>query len=221
MLQTGWLVRDLSVRELVHMTASLYPAPLGVDEVLELCGLASIASQRTNKLSGGQTQRVRFAVALVGNPQLLVLDEPTVALDVESRRAFWATMRKLAGTGKTIVFATHYLEEADAFADRVVLLARGQVVADGAPTEIKAMVGTRTIRATLPDVSSDALHGLPGVSGVERRGDVVELLCHDSDAALRALLDRYEDARDVEVAGGGLEQAFMTLTAPIAEEALR
>src|SRR5918912_4221365 len=123
------------------MTASLYPAPLEIDEVLDLCGLESIASQRTNKLSGGQTQRVRFAVALVGDPQLLVLDEPTVALDVEARRAFWATMRELAGTGKTIIFATHYLEEADAFADRIVLLARGQVVADGAPTEIKAMVG--------------------------------------------------------------------------------
>jgi len=110
MLQTGALIRDLSVRELVTMMASLYPAPLAVEEVLDLTGVSEIADQRTNKLSGGQTQRVRFAVALVSNPELLVLDEPTVAMDVEGRRDFWATMRAFAARGKTIVFATHYLE---------------------------------------------------------------------------------------------------------------
>ena len=136
------------------MMASLYPAPLRVEEVLELTGAREFAAQRTQKLSGGQTQRVRLAVALVSNPQLLVLDEPTVALDVEGRHAFWTTMRAFAARGKTVVFATHYLEEADAYADRAVLMAHGAVVADGPPTEIRARVGTRTIRATLPDVDT-------------------------------------------------------------------
>ena len=128
----------------------------------QLTGIDAIASQRTQKLSGGQTQRVRFAVALVSNPELLVLDEPTVAMDVEGRRAFWTTMREFASRGKTIVFATHYLEEADAYADRAVLMAHGNIVADGPTTEIRAMVGTRTIRATLPDADVDALAALPG-----------------------------------------------------------
>jgi len=162
MLQTGALIRDLSVRELVAMVASLYPSPLPVDEALELTGLQEIGSQRTQKLSGGQTQRVRFAVALVSNPKLLVLDEPTVAMDVEGRRSFWTTMRGLAAQGRTVLFATHYLEEADAYADRAVLMAHGQVVADGPTNEIKAMVGTRTIRATLPGADLDGLRLLPG-----------------------------------------------------------
>ena len=151
MLQTGGLIGDLSVRELVSMMASLYPRPLDVGDVLELAGTLAFAEQRTQKLSGGQTQRVRLALALVSDPELLVLDEPTVALDVEARRGFWATMRSFAARGKTVIFATHYLEEADAYADRVVLMAHGQVVADGPTTEIKAMVGARTIRATLPE----------------------------------------------------------------------
>jgi ABC-2 type transport system ATP-binding protein len=212
MLQTGSLIRDLSVRELVAMMAALYPRPLDVDEVLELCGIDGIADQRTQKLSGGQTQRVRFAVALVGNADLLVLDEPTVALDVEGRRAFWTSMRGFAESGKTVVFATHYLDEADTYADRVVLMARGRVVADGAPTEIKARVGTRTIRATLPGAGLDGLGSLPGVSHAERRGDSILLNCLDSDAAIRALLDRYPEARDLEISSGGLEQAFLELT---------
>jgi ABC-2 type transport system ATP-binding protein len=213
MLQTGELIRDLSVRELISMMASLYPDPLPVDEVLELTGVSEIAQQRTQKLSGGQTQRVRFAVALVSNPELLVLDEPTVALDVEGRLGFWTTMREFAGRGKTILFATHYLEEADAYADRAVLMAHGEIVADGPPTEIKAMVGNRTIRATLPGVDADELARLPGVSGVERRGEAVTLQCSDSDAAIRALLVSYPGARDIEIEAAGLEQAFLELTA--------
>ncbi|MGA9876737.1 MAG: ABC transporter ATP-binding protein [Solirubrobacteraceae bacterium] len=212
MLQTGALIRDLSVRELVAMVASLYPSPLPVDEALELTGLSEIGAQRTQKLSGGQTQRVRFAVALVSNPKLLVLDEPTVAMDVEGRRAFWTTMRGLAAEGRTILFATHYLEEADAYADRAVLMAHGQVVADGPTNEIKAMVGTRTIRATLPGADLGALEQLPGVTTVERRGEAVVLSCADSDAAIRALLDAHGDARDIEIVAAGLEQAFLQLT---------
>jgi ABC-2 type transport system ATP-binding protein len=212
MLQTGSLIRDLSVRELVTMMASLFPRPLGVDEVLELTGIRDIAGRRVQKLSGGQTQRVRFAIALVSNPDLLVLDEPTVAMDVESRHAFWTTMRRFASSGKTVVFATHYLEEADTYADRVILMARGQIVADGPATEIKATVGLRTIRATLPGVDPATLGALPGVTHVEGRGEAVVLNCADSDAAIRALLITYPQARDIEITGAGLEQAFLQLT---------
>ena len=212
MLQTGALIRDLSVRELVDMMASLYPAPLPVDEVLELTGIADIARRRTQKLSGGQTQRVRFAVALVSNPDLLVLDEPTVAMDVEGRHSFWMTMRGFAARGKTVLFATHYLEEADAYADRAILMANGRIVADGPTTEIKAMVGLRTIRATLPDADLDVLGRLPGVKAADRHGNAVILTCSDSDAAIRGLLAAYPAARDIEINTGGLEQAFLHLT---------
>jgi ABC-2 type transport system ATP-binding protein len=212
MLQSGALIRDLSVRELVAMVAALYPDPLHVDEVLSIAGLERAAGQRTQKLSGGQTQRVRFATALVANPKLLVLDEPTVAMDVEGRRDFWATMRANAGRGKTVLFATHYLEEADANADRAVLMAHGRIVADGPTTEIKGRVGTRTIRATLEHVGVEELEALPGVSSAERRGESVILRCSDSDRAIRELLADYPATRDIEITGAGLEEAFLALT---------
>ena len=219
MLQTGDLIRNLTVRELIAMVASLYERPMAVDDVLELAGLGDVARQRTQKLSGGQTQRARFAVALVGDPEVLILDEPTVAMDVEARRAFWQSMRALTSGGRTVVFATHYLEEADANADRVVLLAAGIVVADGSTTEIKGRVGTRTIRATLPDLPIEELAGLTGVNSADRHGDAVILVCSDSDQAIRELLERYPPARDLEIAGAGLEDAFLRLTAtPEVEE---
>jgi ABC-2 type transport system ATP-binding protein len=212
MLQTGELIRDLSVRELVSTMASLYPRPLDVDEALALTGTTAVADRPTNKLSGGQAQRVRFAVALVADPQLLVLDEPTVALDVEGRRDFWKAMRGVAAHGKTVVFATHYLEEADAYADRILLMARGRIVADGPATEIKAKVGQRTIRATLPGADLEAVASYAGVTSVERRGEAVVLRCADSDAALHRLLREYSAARDIEVRGADLEEAFLELT---------
>jgi ABC-2 type transport system ATP-binding protein len=156
---------------------------------------------------------VRFAVAIVSDPDLLILDEPTVAMDVEARRHFWGAMRNFAARGKTVMFATHYLEEADANADRAVLMAHGTVVADGPTTEIKARVGTRTIRATLPGVAVVELGALPGVLSADRRGEAITLVCSDSDRALRALLERYGEARDIEVTGAGLEDAFLELTA--------
>jgi ABC-2 type transport system ATP-binding protein len=213
MLQTGTPVRFLSVRELVSMVASLYPRPLPVDEALRITGTADIASRQTSKLSGGQTQRVRFALALVGNPDLLVLDEPTAALDVESRRDFWTVMRGVAESGKTVLFASHNLEEADAYADRIVMMARGRVVADGPSTEITAGAGERTIRATLPGVDLAVLAAIPGVTSAQRRGEAVVLSCGDSDTALRELLTRYPAARDIEVRNAGLEEAFLELTA--------
>ena len=212
MLQTGAVLSDLSVRELVDMMGSLYPRSLMADETLELAGIRDIADRRTNKLSGGQTQRVRFAVAMVSDPDLLVLDEPTVGMDVESRYQFWNTMRAFTARGKTVLFATHYLEEADANADRIVLMARGKVVADGAATEIKAVAGGRTIRGTLPDVDLEALRRLGGVRDAELRGDAFVLNCSDSDSAVRALLREFPVVRDLEITGAGLEAAFLQLT---------
>ena len=213
MLQTGELIRDLSVRELISLVASLYNEALPVEEVLEVAGLTEVASRRTQKLSGGQTQRVRFAVALVPDPELLVLDEPTSAMDAQGRRDFWKAMREYAASGRTVLFATHYLEEADANADRAVLMAQGRIVADGPTTEIKARVGTRTIRATLPEAGLEALESLAGVTSAERHGETVILRCADSDAAIRALLAGYPSARDIEIMGAGLEEAFLELTA--------
>ncbi len=211
MLQTGSLLRDVSPRELLTMMASLYPAPLEVDEVLRLVGIDAIADRRTQKLSGGETQRVRFALAVVSNPDLLVLDEPTVAMDVESRHAFWTTIRRFAAAGTTLLFATHQLGEADAQADRAVLLAEGRVVADAPTNQIKAMVGRRTIRATLPDVPVAALM-LPGVDSADRHGETVILASRDADRALRALLAAFPQARGIELTSAGLEQAFLELT---------
>ena len=223
MLQTGAVIRFLSVRELVTMMASLYPNPLPVEDALAIAGVRELADKRTDKLSGGQTQRVRAAVALVANPDLLVLDEPTVAMDVEGRHQFWTFMREVAASGKTVVFATHYLEEADSYADRIVLMARGRIVADGPTTEIKATVGLRTIRATLPAAPLAELRQLPGVSTADSRGDGMVLTCTDSDRAIRALLDRFPAVRDLEISGAGLEEAFFALTAdqPVDQEPAR
>jgi ABC-2 type transport system ATP-binding protein len=212
MLQSGSLINDLTVREAIDMLGSLYPNPLSVAEALAVAGLDDVADRRTQKLSGGQTQRVRFACALVSNPSLIVLDEPTVAMDVESRRQFWDAMRDFAAQGRTIVFATHYLEEADAFADRIVLMARGRVVADGATTEIKARVGRRVLRFTLDDARAAELGSLPGVASADVRGDVVTLSCANSDQAVRAVVARFPTARDLEITGAGLEDAFLELT---------
>lgn len=212
MLQGGSLIRNVTVRELLSMVAALYRAPADPSEVIELAGLSQIAGRRTQKLSGGQAQRVRFAVTLVSKPELLVLDEPTEAMDVAGRRDFWDLMRRFASEGKTIVFATHYLEEADDNADRVVLMANGRVVADGATTEIKNHAGTGRIQATLQAVSEKELAAVPGVTSARRRGDTITLTCSDPDAAARALLQRYPELRDLEVTSARLEDAFLRLT---------
>jgi ABC-2 type transport system ATP-binding protein len=212
MLQTGAPLNYLRVRELIELMASFYPNPASVDEVLRRTGCDRFQRQFTTGLSGGEAQRVRFAAALVGNPDLLVLDEPTAAIDVEGRREFWRAMRELVEDQKTVVFATHYLEEADAYADRVVLMANGRIVADGTPGQIKARVGARTIRATLPDVEVSNLLGFNGVINAERHGPTVILTCSDSDRVLYELLSSYQTLTDIEVTGGSLEEAFVELT---------
>jgi ABC-2 type transport system ATP-binding protein len=212
MMQTGGLVGDVTVREAVHLIASMYAKPLPDDRALELAGIGDLARRQIKTLSGGQRQRVLFALAVVPDPDLIVLDEPTVAMDVESRRSFWAAMRVLAAEGRSVLFATHYLEEADANADRIVLMARGTVVADGPATQIKATVDVRRIRFTLADADPERLAALPGVRTVDVHGDSVLLSCSDADAALRALLAAEPAARDLEVTGAGLEDAFLALT---------
>jgi ABC-2 type transport system ATP-binding protein len=224
LLQSGGLLPDLTVREMVQLASALHgggPArgPAGrnsrrtrpVDAVLDRAGLTDLAGRRVGRLSGGQQQRVRFAMALVADPDLIVLDEPTTGLDVEARRAFWAQLRAETQQGRTVLFATHYLDEADSYADRIVLMRTGRVVADGTAGQIKAVVSGRTIRATLPGADLAALAALPGVDRVEGRGDSVLLHCTDSDAALRALVTT-TPARDIEVVARGLEDAFIALT---------
>jgi ABC-2 type transport system ATP-binding protein len=219
----GYVPQQLSIesaltgRQNVSWFARLYDVPRRerkerVAEALDTMGLTEAADRLAGTYSGGMVRRLELAQALVNRPALLVLDEPTVAMDVEGRHAFWDSMRGFAARGKTIVFATHYLEEADANADRAVLMAHGTIVADGPTTEIKAMVGVRTIRATLPGVDIALLEALPGVTSAERRGEAIMLHCADSDAAIRALLAAYPAVRDIEIAGAGLEQAFLQLT---------
>ena len=213
MLQTGELIRDLSVRELVAMMASLYPAPLRVEEALELTGVGEFAAQRTQKLSGGQTQRVRFAVALVSDPQLLVLDEPTVAMDVEGRQ-------RLLDDDARLRRARQDRRVRDPL-PRGGRRLRRPGRADGPrrdrrrraarPRSRRWSARARSARRC-PDVDTDELLALPGVSGAERRGEAVVLRCADSDAAIRALLAAYPQARDIEITAAGLEQAFLALT---------
>jgi ABC-2 type transport system ATP-binding protein len=212
MLQDGSLVPGLTVREVVEFVRGLYPEPLPLDEVLSLANLTSLAKRRADQLSGGQAQRVRFALAIAGAPRLLVLDEPTAAMDVESRRSFWASMRAYAAGGRTILFATHYMEEADENADRVIVMARGRVVADGTAQEIKDAAGGRTVRFTIGDQPTAGLDALPGVTATELRGTTAELRTGDSDATVQALYASGLQVRDLEVRGADLEEAFLSLT---------
>ena len=212
MLQDGALIPGVTVREIVEFVRSLYPEPLPLDEVLSLANLTSLAKRRADRLSGGQAQRVRFALAVAGAPRLLVLDEPTAAMDVESRRSFWASMRAYAEGGRTILFATHYMEEADENADRIIVLARGRIVADGTAQEIKARAGGRTVRFTIGDQPTAGLDTLPGVTAVEIRGGTAQLRSSDPDATVRALYASGLQVRDLEVKGADLEDAFLSLT---------
>ena len=210
-MQTGGLLKDLSVRETVTYTASLFADTAPVDEVLRTAGIESIADRRVGKCSGGEQQRLRFAMALLSDPALLLLDEPTTGMDVEGRRAFWSAIREDAAKGRTVLFATHYLEEADQYADRIILISHGRIVADGTGSQIKALAAGRTVRASLPGADSERLSQLAGVESVDVRGDTVYVHAKDTDAVARYLLTE-TSAHDLEITARGLEDAFLSLT---------
>src|SRR5690349_13686089 len=210
-MQTGGLLKDLTVRETVEYTASLFADTRTVDEVIADAGITAIADRKVGKCSGGEQQRLRFAMALLSDPALLLLDEPTTGMDVEGRRAFWSAIRADAEKGRTVLFATHYLEEADQYADRIVLISHGRIVADGTGSQIKALAAGRTVRATLPGADAAALSALPGVESVDIRGDAVYVHAKDTDAVARHLLTT-TSAHDLEITARGLEEAFLSLT---------
>jgi ABC-2 type transport system ATP-binding protein len=211
MLQHGGLPSEARVGEVIDLVRRSFPTPWPLDDLVATAGIDGLLGRPVEALSGGQRQRVLLALALAGTPPLLLLDEPTSAMDVEGRRAFWATMRGLAGRGHTVVFATHHLEEADAVADRVVVVADGRVVADGSAASIKAGTAARTISFTAD--AGDRLAFLPGVTAVARRGDVVQLTTGDPETTLRALLVEGRRLPDLEVRGASLEDAVLSLTA--------
>ncbi|MFC8180717.1 ABC transporter ATP-binding protein [Rhodococcus sp. NPDC057297] len=210
-MQSGGLIRDLTVRETIQLTASLFPRTSPVDSVLARAGITGIADRRVAKCSGGEQQRLRFALALLPEPDLILLDEPTTGMDVEGRRDFWNAIRHDARGGRTVMFATHYLDEADAYADRIVLLRHGRIVADGSAAEVKNLASGRTVTATARGVDQTALLRIPGVDHVEMRGERVIVHGKDSDAVARYLLT-CTDAVDVEIVSKNLEDAFLALT---------
>ncbi|MDC0773000.1 ABC transporter ATP-binding protein [Streptomyces sp. HD] len=219
MLQSGGLMDEVTVAELVRLACDLHPRPYKVSDVLSRAGIAQIADRKVDKLSGGQAQRVRFALATAGDSDLIVLDEPTTGMDVTTRQAFWATMREQADQGRTVLFATHYLEEADAIADRVLVLHRGRLLADGSAAEIKAKAGARRISFELDatDLDETALRALPFLTRLDVAGGTVRIQSSDADATVHALYGSGLYPRNLEVAGLGLEQAFVAITE--AEEA--
>jgi len=213
MLQVARVPETLTVSEHITLFSSYYPSPLPLRTVLRLAGLESVADRRYGKLSGGQQQRALFGLAVCGNPGLLFLDEPTVGMDVESRRQFWSTIRELAARGRSILLTTHYLEEADALATRIVVLNRGRVIAEGTPATIKQQAAGRQIRCRT-HLTEAALALLPGVQRAALdAGGYATLMAADSDRALRALLAADESASDIEIRSAGLEEAFLALTA--------
>jgi ABC-2 type transport system ATP-binding protein len=213
MLQSGGLMPEVTVRELVTLVAGLHPRPVPVETTLKRAGIDGFAAQRVDRLSGGQTQRVRFALAIAGDCELIVLDEPTTAMDVETRRLFWSGMKEEVAEGKTLLFATHYLEEADQAADRILVINRGRLLADGTPAEIKERAGAKRVSFRLDNVNEPFLLGLPGLVSLDVRHDVVQIQTGDSDATLYAVLDAGFRPREIEVSSLGLEQAFLAITA--------
>jgi len=212
MLQVSKVPETLKVKEHIHLISSYYPHPLSRREVIAAAGLEGLEERLFGKLSGGQRQRVLFALALCGDPDLFFLDEPTVGLDVEARRAFWEQIRARAGAGRTVLLTTHYLEEADALADRIVMLDRGRIVAEGTPAEIKARVLGKRIRCRTRLTTAE-LAALPGVREARRLADdEVELLATAAEPVVRLLFARDPDLSGLDVRGAGLEEAFLALT---------
>jgi ABC-2 type transport system ATP-binding protein len=212
MLQHGGLPSEARVGEVLSLVRRSYPQAWPLDDLVTTAGIDGLLGRDVTALSGGQRQRVLLAIALAGSPPLLLLDEPTSAMDVEGRRAFWTTMRELAGRGHTVVFATHHMGEADAVADRVVVVAGGRLIADGTGAEIKAGTSSRTISFT--PQHDRLLDGLPSVTSVTRQGSTVTLATADAEATLRALLADGGRLPDLEVRGASLEDAVLSLTHP-------
>jgi ABC-2 type transport system ATP-binding protein len=227
MPQAGGVPSRSSVGELLEFLHAVYPRPMPVREALALADLGGLAGRTVERLSGGQQQRLRFAMAVIGRPDLLILDEPTAALDVRSRREFWAAIRAYADQGRTVLFSTHNLEEADGNADRIVVLDRGRVIADGTAASVKHRVGVRTVSVATNGIcdggncdsgNCDGVFArLPGVVAVADRGGRVVLTTTDSDATVLALAAAGL-LRDLEVVGVGLEEAFLSLTGSTALE---
>ena len=214
MLQSGsgiGLPPGVRVDEALRLVRRLYTRPAPLDQIVQRADIGSLMRQRTDRLSGGQAQRVRFAIAIAGDPEIIFLDEPTSAMDVESRQGFWRMMRDFGNEGRTVLFATHHLAEADEIADRVVVLNHGRVVADGPGATLKAAVATRRLRFVTEQPDRPELSDLDGVTEVSVCGTGVSIDSLDAHATIRDL-GRGVQFRDIEITGAGLEQAFVALT---------
>ncbi len=216
MLQISKVPETLTVREHVHLFSAYYPSPMPVAATLAAADLTAVADRRYGALSGGQRQRVLFALAICGNPDLLFLDEPTVGMDVESRRGFWQQIRALASRGRTIVLTTHYLDEADALADRIVMLSKGAIVADGTPAQIKARAASRRIRC-ITSLPAETVRCVRDVQSLRTDGAAIEVLTSNAERVLRDLFALDSALSGLEVTGAGLEDAFLTLTSAASE----
>jgi ABC-2 type transport system ATP-binding protein len=211
MLQVAKVPETLRVREHIDLFSSYYSAPQPLSETLAIAGLEPIANRKFGELSGGQRQRVLFALAICGNPDLLFLDEPTVGLDVEARRLLWDQIRKLLAKGKTILLTTHYLQEADALATRVVVINRGAIIAEGTPSEIKAQTAGKQIRC-VTSLSIETVRRMHGVLEVRQDREALEIKVTEAEPVLRELLDGDRSISGIEVITAGLEEAFLALT---------
>jgi ABC-2 type transport system ATP-binding protein len=211
MLQVGRVPETLRVREHIDLFSSYYQKPMALAEVVAAAGLEKLQDRKFGDLSGGQKQRVLFALSICGDPDMLFLDEPTVGLDVESRRMLWDEIRGMVGRGKTVLLTTHYLQEADALADRVAVINQGEIVAQGTPAEIKAKTAGKRIRC-ITTLSMNILRRIPGVSDVKEDREAVELHVIEAEAVLRELLGMDAGLSSLEVTSAGLEEAFLALT---------
>lgn len=220
MLQVGRVPETLRVAEHIDLFASYYPKPLPIDEVLAAAGLEKLRERKFGDLSGGQRQRTLFALAICGDPDLLFLDEPTVGLDVEARRGLWEEIRRLVERGKTVLLTTHYLEEADALADRIAVINQGAIIAQGTPAEIKAQTSGKRIRC-ITALSLTSLLQIPGVTDARQDREAVEIHAREAEPVVRALLARDAALSSLEVTGAGLEDAFLALTQDNGENANR
>ena len=215
MLQVGRAPEMLRVREHIAMFRSYYPSPMPYADIIAAAGLEGIEDRLFGQLSGGQKQRTLFALALAGNPDLVFLDEPTVGLDIEARRGLWAQIRALAAAGKTVLLTTHYLEEADALAHRIIVVNQGRVISEGTPAEVKSMgagaATTRTIRCVTM-LSAETLLALPGVTEAHTTAGTTIVVTAKPEAALREMLVLDSNLHSLEVIAPALEDAFLALT---------